>query len=229
MIFVKARFNRYCYVCGMNNSPEKNAGLALIAFTVLLIFTMLLHPAGGSVQHLIRITKTIVITHAIAVFSLPFGWIGFWGLTKKLGTERFMPMLGFAMISLGLVAVMIAAASNGIVMPIYLQHYKDATEQTIDSIRPVLRYSFAINNAFDYIYTGAFCTAILCWSVTILRTKKLPVWIGWAGIALAITAVIIFFVGVQVNSLQGFRFFVTSIVLWVLLVGVTLYKQREAT
>lgn len=229
MTFVKVRFNGYHYVCVMKNSPGKNAGLALIAFTVLMIFTMLLHPAGGSVHHLISITKTIVITHAIAIFSLPFGWIGFWGLTKKLGMDNFASMLGFAMISLGMVAVMIAAASNGIIMPIYLQHYKDATEQTIESIRPVLRYSFAINHAFDYIYTGAFCTAILCWSVTILRTKKLPAWIGWLGIALAIAAVIIFAVGVQVNSLQGFRLFATSIVIWILLVGAALYKQREAT
>jgi hypothetical protein len=213
----------------MNNSPGKNAGLALIAFAVLLIFTMLLHPAGGSVHHLIRISKTIVITHAIAVFSLPFGWIGFWGLTKKLGMDNFASLLGFGMISLGLVAVMMAAATNGIVTPIYLQHYKDATDQTIDSIRPMLRYGFAINNAFDYIYTGAFCAAILCWSVRILQTKKLPVWIGWLGIALAIISVIIFFVGVQVNSLEGFRLFAASIIIWVLLVGVTLYKQQEAT
>ena len=213
----------------MNNSPEKNAGLALIAFTVLMTFTMLLHPAGGSVHHLIRITTTIVITHAIAIFSLPFGWIGFWGLTRKLGMDNFASLLGFAMISLGLVAVLIAAASNGIVLPIYLQDYKVATDQTIESIRPVLRYSFAINHAFDYIYTGAFCTSILCWSVTILRTKKLPAWIGWLGIVLAIAAVIIFIVGVQVNSLQGFRLFVTSIVIWILIVGVTLYKQQETT
>lgn len=232
MTFVKVRFKSYHYVCCMNNlpaktSPEKNAGLALIAFTLLLILTMGLHPAGGSVHHLIRISRVIVITHVIAVFSLPFGWIGFWGLTKKLGTERFLPMLAFAMISMGLIAVMIAAGSNGIVMPIYLQQYKDATEQTIDSIRPILRYGFAINHAFDYIYTGAFCTAILCWSITILRTRKLPVWIGWLGIAIAIIAVIIFFVGVQVNSLQGFRIFVVSIVIWVLVVGVTLYKLPD--
>lgn len=213
----------------MNNSSEKNAGLALIAFTVLLIFTMGLHPAGGSVQHLIRITNLIIITHAIAIFSIPFGWMGFWGLTKKLGANRFGPMLGFAMISLGLVAVMIAAATNGIIMPIFLQHYKDATPETIDSIRPVLRYSFAINGAFDYIYTGAFCTAILCWSITILRTKLLAAWLGWLGIAIAIGAVIVFFAGVQAHSLQGFRLFVTSIVIWVLLVAIALYRDKQIT
>lgn len=213
----------------MNNSSQKNAGLALVAFTVLMILTMGLHPAGGNVEHLIRITKLIIITHAIAIFSLPFGWMGFWGLTKKLGADRFGPMLGFAMISLGLIAVMIAAGSNGLIMPIFLQHYKDARPDTIESIRPVLRYSFAINTAFDYVYTGAFCTAILCWSVTILKTKLLAAWLGWLGIVIAIGAVIIFLVGVQAHSLQGFRIFVTSIVIWILLVGVALYKEKPLT
>lgn len=213
----------------MNNSSQKNAGLALVAFTVLLIFTMGLHPAGGSVQHLIRITNLIVITHAIAIFSLPFGWMGFWGLTKKLGADRFGPMLGFAMISLGLVAVMIAAGSNGLIVPIFLQHYKDATPEAIESIRPVLRYSFAINTAFDYVYTGAFCTAILSWSITILQTKLLAPWLGWLGIAIALGAVIIFVAGVQAHSLTGFRLFVTGIVIWVLLVGVMLYREKPLT
>jgi hypothetical protein len=213
----------------MNNSSQRNAGLALIAFTVLLIFTMGLHPAGGNVQHLIKITRLIVITHAIAIFSLPFGWMGFWGLTKKLGADRFGALLGFAMISLGLVAVMIAAGSNGLIVPIFLQHYKDATPEAIESIRPVLRYSFAINAAFDYVYTGAFCTAILCWSITILRTKLLAAWLGWLGIAIAIGAAIIFASGMQAHSLTGFRLFVTSIVIWILLVGVVLYKEKPLT
>lgn len=212
----------------MNNFSDKQAGIALIIFTLLLVFTMVLHPAGGSVEHLVRITNMIIITHAVAIFSLPFGWIGFWGLTKKIGTEHFGSVLGFAMMSLGLVAVMMAGATNGLVLPIFLQHYKGATPEIIESIRPVLRYSFAINTAFDYIYTGGFCIAILCWSITILRTKKLVMWIGWIGIALAIAAVIMFVVGVQAQSLQGFRIFVTGIVIWILLVGANLYKQKTS-
>lgn len=211
----------------MNTSFEKKAGLSLLIFTVLLILTMGLHPAGGSVEHLIRITKVIVITHAIAILSLPFGWIGFWGLTRRLGTDNFWPMLAFAMISLGLIAVLIAASANGLIVPIFLQNYKDATPEAIESIRPVLRYSFAINGAFDYIYTFAFCLAILGWSITILRTGRLPKWLGWSGIVVAIAAAVIFTSGIAVHSLQGFRVFVTAIVVWVLMAGIALYKQND--
>jgi hypothetical protein len=211
----------------MNNSFEKKAGLALLIFTVLLILTMGLHPAGGNVEHLIRITKLIVVTHAIAIFSLPFGWIGFWGLTRRLGVDNFWSMLAFAMISFGLIAVLIAASANGLILPVFLQHYKGATPEAIESMRPVLRYSFAINGAFDYIYTFAFCLAILGWSITILRTGRLPKWLGWSGIVVAIAAAVIFVSGVAVHSLQGFRIFVTAIVIWVLMSGIALYKQRD--
>jgi hypothetical protein len=210
----------------MKKTFEQNAGLSLIIFTILLVVTMVIHPAGGSIEKLIRISNLIIITHAIAILSLPFGLVGFWGLTKKIGMEHFASVLGFAMMALGLVAVMMAAAANGLIMPIYLQDYKDASPETIETIRPVLRYSFAINHAFDYIYTAAFCIAMLCWSITILTTKKLAAWLGWLGIILALAAAIIFISGVAVNSLFGFRLFVASIIAWIALVGLKLWTSK---
>lgn len=212
----------------MKKTFEQNAGLALIIFTILLVITMVMHPAGGSIEKLISISNLIIITHSIAILSLPFGLTGFWGLTKKLGLNHFGSVLGFAMIALGIVAVMLAAAANGLVLPIYLQDYKDASPETVELIRPVLRYSFAINHAFDYIYTAAFCIAMLCWSITILTTKILPAWLGWLGIALSVTAAVIFLTGVAVNSLQGFRLFVTSIIVWIALAGLKLWTSKQS-
>lgn len=210
----------------MNKSHGKKAGIALVIFTILLVFTMMLHPAGGSVEHLIKITKLIVFTHAIAILSLPFGWMGFWGLSQRIGMDRFDTMLGFAMISLGLIAVLVAAATNGVVMPIFLQHYKDATPEIIDGIRPILRYSFAINHAFDYVYTGAFCIAMLSWSIGIIATGRVPKWLGFLGILLSVAGMGIFIFG-AVNSLGGFRLYVTTVVVWILLAGITLYKSND--
>ena len=212
----------------MNNLFEKNAGLFLIIFTILVVFTMALHPVGGNVEHIIRGTNRIMITHTIAIFSLPFGWIGFWGLTRRIGAEHAGSVLAFAMSSFGLVAIMLAAATNGLVLPIFLHHYKDATEETLSSIRPVLRYSSAVNHAFDYIYTGAFCVAILCWSIALLLTKKMAAWIGWLGIAVTLSVTTAVFTSeVAVNSLLGLRLFTTGMVIWILLVGIILYRQNE--
>ena len=213
----------------MNNSTfEKKAGLFLIIFTILVVLTMMLHPVGGSVEHIIRITDIIIITHATAIFSLPFGCMGFWGLTKRIGANRAGSVLAFIMSAFGLVAIMLAAATNGLVLPLFLQQYKDADAGTLSTLKPVLRYSYAFNHALDYIYTGAFCVAILCWSIALLLTKKMAAWIGWLGIAVTLSVTTAVFTSeVAVNSLLGLRLFTTGMVIWILLVGIILYRQNE--
>jgi len=209
----------------MNNTFEKQAGISLILFTVLLVFTMVLHPLGGSIQRLIRITPVIVLIHSVAILSLPFGCIGFLGLTRKIGIENYGSVLGFILVCFALIATLIAAATNGLIVPLYLQHYKEATPDTIESINPILRLGFTINLAFDYIYTGAFCLAILCWSIAILITKKLAAWMGWLGIFISLLTAVIFISGVAVNNLHGLRIFVVCVIGWILLMGAVLYRS----
>lgn len=210
----------------MNYSTERKAGIALIAFALLLVCTIVLHPSGGSLEHILNMSMLIMVTHAIAIFSLPIGAIGFWGLSRKIGTDHFGSMLALAMMLLGLIAALLAAGNNGLVIPIYLQHYKDASLQTITNITPVIQYGVAVNQAFDYIYTGAFCVAILCWSIAILMTNKLPLWIGWLGIVLSLLTATVFISGTAVNNVHGLRIFVTGIVVWILLTGAVLFKEK---
>jgi hypothetical protein len=214
------------YLCVMSIISEQKAGTSLFVFTFLLVFTMVLHPTGGSIAHLIEAAPMIVVTHAVAIVAIPFGWLGFWGLTKKLGIEDYWSMLGFAMVSVALIAVMLAGTANGIVMPIYLQNFKDASPVIVESIKPIIKYGLAVNKAFDYIYTGTFCVAVLSWSIAILRSKKLALWLGWLGIILSISVVIIFINGMAVNTLLGLRIFGTGILLWLLIVGYMLRTEH---
>src|ERR1700754_2334436 len=95
----------------MNNTFEKQAGISLFIFTILLVFTMMLHPAGGSIRHLIRITPVIVITHSVAILALPFGCMGFLGLTRKIGIENlWIGWLGI-FISLATVVIFISGVT----------------------------------------------------------------------------------------------------------------------
>jgi hypothetical protein len=205
----------------MKHPFEQKAGLSLIIFTVLLVCTLVLHPAGGSLEHLMSITSLIVVTHSIALFSLPFGWIGFWGLSRKLGTDRFGSVLALAMVTLGLAAVFLAGATNGLVLPLFLQHAKSGDPETVKTI---MQYSFAINHAFDYVYTFAFCAAILCWSIELLLTGLMAVWVGWLGIAVSLGTTILFISGMAVNNVQGLRVFGASMLIWILLIGLFLRK-----
>ncbi len=215
----------------MTNSNQpfyKAAGIALLVFTVLLLFTMVLHPAGSNIPGLIRMSALIILTHGAAVLAMPIGWSGFWGLTRYLGSDRFMSVLGFSFISIGIIAAMLAGTINGVVLPLFLRGYADSPDLVLNSLQPVVRYSFSVNMAFDYIYTGAFSVGILCWSVLILQTKKMQAWIGIAGVLLAVAMIAIFFGGIaSANKVMGLRIFLTVVLVWIVIVALALVKKKE--
>jgi hypothetical protein len=209
----------------MNNSFEKQAGIALIIFTVLLAGTIVLHPAGGNIEHLVRVRNFTLVSHSIALLSLPFGGIGLWGITRSIGTGHFGSLLGFALAVLALIAALLAGTINGLALPIFLQQYQETTTENLAMFKLIARYGFALNHAFDYVYTCAFGLAILCWSVSILHTRKFPVWIGWLGILVFLAVGAFFLYGIRFNNLLGLRLFITSIIAWILVAGIALYRQ----
>jgi hypothetical protein len=210
----------------MNTRSGKNAGIALLVGSFLMTATMILHPAGGDLQHLIKIQRIIMASHALAILSLPFSFVGFLGLTRKLGTENFFSFMAFSCMAFGLVAAMGAAATNGLALPLFLQHYQDASPETLATVKIIVRYNFSLNHAFDYILLGALLLSILFWSIAALLTRKLHPWIGYLGLGLTLTAGIALAVGYDFVSLYGFRLFVLGSVLWIGWVGVAMLRSE---
>ncbi|MBO9659579.1 MAG: hypothetical protein J7527_12220 [Chitinophagaceae bacterium] len=212
-----------------NNQPfSKAAGIALLVFAALLLFTMVLHPAGSNVPGLIRMSALIILTHSAAILAMPVGWAGFLGVTRYLGPDRFMSVLGFSFISIGIIAAMLAGTINGVVLPLFLRGYADASDEVLDSLKPVIRYSFSVNMAFDYIYTGAFSLGIACWSVLILQTKRMQAWIGVAGVLLAVAMIAIFFGGIaSASKVMGLRIFLAAVLVWTVIAAIAVMKKKE--
>lgn len=208
---------------------EKSAGISLMVGSLLMVVTMLLHPAGGNLEHLIKTASVIIISHSIALLAIPFLAVGFWGLTKKLGTDNFFSVTAFAMVLLGLIAGMIAATVNGLALPIYIQNYKDTSPGIAASIKPILRNNISINQAFDFVFIGAICLSTLFWSIAIVLTKKIPVWIGYFGIILFIVVIGMLVSGFVFVNLHGFRLYILANVLWFGLIGMNLIRSEMYT
>lgn len=197
----------------------KHAGAALLTFVLLLLFTMVMHPAGGSIQHLQAFSGMIILTHSIAILSLPFGAAGFLGLTQHLGAGDFFARTAFAAVAFALVAVMMAATANGLVLPMLL---KDMTAPD-----PLMRYTHYINSAFDYIYTAFFSFAMLFWSIAILRTRRFPAWCAYAGLVLCLAGPAFILLGLAPATLTGVRFFFAAIAIWIALVARSLMSVGQ--
>ena len=215
--------------CKMKMSIERRTGIALLLGSCLTFATMVLHPSGGNLQHLLKSANVIVISHSFALLAIPFLSVGFWGLTKKMGVDHFLPPIAFAMVLMGLLAGMIAAIINGLALPIYIQNYQEATIETTTSIKPILRNNIALNQAFDFVFLGAVSLSIFLWSIAILTLKKLPMWIGYFGLCLSVTAIGMMATGFVFVNLHGFRIFVFSNVIWISLIGIALMRLKEDT
>ncbi|WP_299682106.1 DUF6796 family protein [uncultured Dokdonia sp.] len=210
----------------MKQQGYKVTGISLISGSILVILTMVLHPLGGSIEHIINITTLIIVTHALAIFCLPFILFGFYGLTMKLMDESKVSVLAFLMILFGCVAAMFAALVNGLTVPYFLGKYTDRLEEHREVLNVVLNYSFAINTSLDYIFIVAFCLAIAVYAIVILRTHKLPKWMGYFGLLFIIFVIIGVLTGFVFTSLAGFRIVVFSLAAWILSAGILITRSK---
>jgi hypothetical protein len=211
----------------MNHNDRKTAGYALILGSILLIVTMVLHPTGGSFEHLLKIMTVIVTAHTIAILSIPITLLGFWGFHKSFTKAWGLSTLAFITLSIGLLSGLIAGTLNGLVLPLYINQYRDATPETIAAIMPILKYNGALNHAFDYIFIGFISLAILMWSVAILLTKTYVLWLAYLGIALNLCVLIGLMIDFNFVNLQGFRGFIFGLVGWIVAAGYLLIKAKN--
>lgn len=203
----------------MESQAYKSTGISLITGSILVILTMVLHPSGGNMEHIIRISKTITITHALAIFCLPIILFGFYGLTMRLMDTMRLSILAFLILTFGCIAAMFAALVNGLTVPYFLGQYTDRLEENREVLKPILNYSFAMNTSLDYIFIVAFCLAIALYSIVILRTDKFPKWIGYFGLLFIIFLSVGAITGFVFTSLTGFRIVVFSLAGWILSAG----------
>lgn len=211
----------------MKQQAYQSTGLSLIIGAILVIATMVMHPSGGSMEHILRISKTITVTHALAIFCLPIILFGFYGLTYRLVDTRKISVLAFFILVFGLIAAMFAALINGLTLPYFLGQYADRLEEHREVLTPIVTYSFAMNTSLDYIFIVACCLSILLYSISILKTRKLPSWLGYFGLLFGVFVTIGALTGFVFTSLTGFRMVTFSIAGWILCAGFFVMRSKE--
>lgn len=210
----------------MEKQFQKISGYSLIVSSLLLIFTMVLHPSGGSIEHLLKIYKIAIGAHSIAIFSMPFVGFGFYGLSMMLLTKSRVSMLAFIIIALGLVAGMLAASFNGLILPLFIVQHANDTEQNLNIIKLIINYGFYINKSMDYIFIISSSLSTGVWSLLMIYNNKISKWIGYYGLVLLLFAIAGLVLQFNFTNLFGFRIYVFGIVSWIILTGYSMIKQK---
>ena len=204
----------------------KSSGISLITGSLLIIATMVLHPAGGSIEYILKTSKSITATHALAIFSLPILFFGFYGLTNKLLDKWKLAKFALLIMGFGLIAAMFAALINGLTLPYFLSTYENSIAENAVTLKLIINYGFAINKPLDYIFIAAICLAVTIYSMLIIYSNKLPKWIGYFGVSLIVSAIIGLISGFVFTNLIGFQIFIFGIATWFLATGISLIKSK---
>lgn len=210
----------------MIDANMKSPGLSLLIGSFLMIVTMVLHPVGGGFDHLLMIVNMGIASHAIALFAIPFVAYGYWGIMMKLQDAVFLSRIGFSFMVFGLIAVMIAATLNGLVLMQLVASYADADQQVIDGLKSIFRYNHFFNLANDYIFMTAVGVSTLFWSIASIKTRQFPAWTGYFGIGLVILALLTLFMGFIFINVAGFRIFIFGTTAWTMTMGWFLVRAR---
>ncbi len=200
----------------METAFKKLSGISLIFGSLLMVATMVLHPSGGNIEHILKIKTILIVSHSLAIFSLPFIGFGFWGLSGSLLTKSRISVLAFIISCFGLIAAMIAATINGLTLPLFLTR---AASQH-DAVNLVVTYGYYINKPMDYILLSAFGLSISIWSALIIRNEQFPDWIGYYGLLLVLAGLLAVFNQHNITGLHGFRIVVSGIISWIIVAGI---------
>jgi len=209
----------------MDQSFKRTSGLSLIIGSLLLTLTMILHPSGGSIEHILHMVRVNMISHSLAIVSLPFIGFGYYGVATALLTKSKLSMLGLAVAALGLVAAMMAGTINGLTLSLFLQGSTADLQNQAEVIKAIMRYGFAINRPMDYILMGAFMLSMGIWSVLILRLGAFPKWLGYLGLTLVVLGTAGFAMRFNFIHLAGFRVFIFGLLTWIVSMGVYLTRK----
>ncbi len=212
-------------------TDDRMSGWALIAGSVASIITMSLHPTGhdlfapGQFHSMARLG---VAVHALALVSLPVLLFGACGLSQRLASAGRLAFAALVTYGFALVAVMNAAVFSGLVAPGIAGRIIDAGDQGGDAWRIAFRYNGDLNQAFALVFVVASSTAILLWSIAILRNGVLSRSLGIYGCIFAPIALLAVLSGHLRLDVHGFGAIMLGQAIWFVSAGVQLCAEKKS-
>ena len=205
-------------------ADNKISGISLMLGAFLMTVTMVLHPAGGDNAHIVKMATMFMVVHGIAIFAAPFTAFGFFGLSQTWAKKSQWSYLAFGFACLSLIAAVFAAMINGVILPNFLKAgvEKGFSDETIQAFRTFI---FRFNAACDYVLMGGLIIAIFIWSLLLLRSEGKEKWMAYFGLILVLLSLIFLISGFNFLSVFGFRIFVFSFVVWIMVAGWKLYAS----
>ena len=206
------------------------SGWALIAGSVGILVTLVLHPNerglcdSAQVESVARMT---IVVHSIALFALPFLFIGGLGISRRIGWDSPAAVAALVFFGFALAAMMNAIVIDGLVTPGLARAMVKAGSDQAAAWKVALNHNGLLDGAFMNVFLLASSLAIALWSVAIVRTGAVARVIGILGFLLSAGTIIALVTGLLGRNLHLFLLVLVGQAIWFLSNGVQLCRSNE--
>src|ERR1700693_6252299 len=164
------------------------SGWALIAGSVGLLVTLILHPSERGLfdpAQTESVGRTTIMVHSVALFALPLLFMGAVGIYRRIGWNSSVALAGLIIYGFALVAILNAIVIDGLVTPGLGRAIANATPDKAAEWNIALKHNGLLDQAFMSVFLIASSLAIALWSVAIVRTGAFARVIGIFGLSLS--------------------------------------------
>jgi hypothetical protein len=210
---------------------EKAYGAILLSGSAVLLVMGLMHPSAipwGDDEALARLAVIDAFAHSLAILGTWLVLLGLVGLSRMLGMERATVMAALVAFAMASVAVVVAAALDGFVVPKLAQQWTEADNAAGGDIKRLIRFCVLTASALTRIYLLLAAVAVSLWSWVIYR-DRLNAGLPWIGAMVCVAGVAMLIGGSAYISAHEVLALVAAQTVWMLLAALLMIRKELAT
>ena len=210
-----------------HTKDDRKAGIALIAGSLGGLLALHIHPRGAATindeAQAAHLAITSAAAHSLALVSMLLLFLGACGLAHRLNRDDRISFIAIVTYAFACVAVLIAAAVSGFVVPAILTHMIHDTGVNARQWQIVISGIFQINQGMAQIFSISSSAAILLWSIAALRNRGLNSALAIYGCIAGLVIIVAVPAGLRLN-VQGMAIVMLAQAFWFLSAGVQMSR-----
>ena len=207
-------------------SDNHLGGIALIAGAIAMLVTMAFHPWGRQFTEQNYFVMSLLNTsvHTLAIASMVVSFLGAMALYRKLDSPGRVALAALVCFAVAVIAGVCAAAISGFVAPHLLHRLWESDVADKKYWDAVEHLSWWMNQAFARVLVLASSTAVLLWSLAMLRLRRLSNGLAIYGVVLAPLVMLMVGSGHVQLDVHGFGAVVVLQSVWFIGIGISLKR-----
>jgi len=209
-------------------SVNRKGGIALLAGSLGFIVTISLHDFGSGLftagSHFDALVLRRTLIHMPAVVSLPLMFLGALALSRRLASPDRLDIAAVVLYGFAQVAALSNVAVDAFVAPALVRQVINTVPPASDTWRVVLGYNAVLNGVFAQVWVVATSAAIVLWSASIRRNRRLALGIAIYGLLLGAAVVIAVAFGQLTLASHWVLPIIVGQVAWFISAGIQLYR-----